>query len=111
MCSMLSIAKIFDAAVDSTVIKLNPTLVSDYKKRQALSPSKRQCWSQRENDHIIIIFILFTVFSSQSIFWMFSGGREWMRVCVGSFIVKHFGSLGWSFHKSFFFLNLYEIVE
>lgn len=83
---LLSAAK---TSVYSVVVKLNPTLVSDYEKLKSLSPSRRQCWAQREKDHMIIIFALFTVFSSQSIFWMFSGGRRWMRACVSPFVVKN----------------------
>lgn len=107
---LLSTAKTSDAAVVSTVINLHPTLVSDYKKQKSLSPSRQQCWNQRENDHMIIIFTLFTIFSSQSIFWMFSGGRMWICVCVNSFIVEHFGSLGQSFHKGDVLKNRSEIV-
>jgi len=49
---------------------------------------------------MVVIFTLFTVFSSESIFWMFSGGRGRMCVYVDCVIVKHYDSLGWSFHKS-----------
>lgn len=67
---LLSTAKTSDAAVVSMAISLNPPLVSDYKKLKSLSPSGRQCWIQRENDHMIIIFTLFTIF------WMFFWWEE-----------------------------------
>lgn len=86
---LLSTAKASDASIDSVVIKLNPTLVSACKKLKSLSPSRRQCWTQREKDHVIIIFTLFTVFSTQSIFWIFSGGRSWMCAYVSPFIEKN----------------------
>lgn len=64
---------------------------------------------QREKDHMIIIFTLFTVFSAQSIFWIFSGGRRWMCPCVSPFIAKNL--IHWDGAEVIFYINESKIVE
>lgn len=91
---LLSTAKTSDAAVDSTVIKLNLTLVSYYKKLKSLSPSRRQCWSQKSYDNNLhSVHCLQLSVNLLDVFWW----EGWMCVCVDFFYCEAFWFSGMEF--------------